>query len=96
MYQRVIEFTDYNYELQDNIASAGLPAIAALDSHPFKQPFGNDGSLLGSRGDSPKLHWHSCVAKLGLTVSSKPNSSLKNCCAGSLHWWRHNPLHPDS
>jgi hypothetical protein len=47
---------DYIYELQDNIASAGLPAIADLESHPFKQPLGNDGSLLGSSGDSPKLH----------------------------------------
>ena len=75
----------------------GIPeVIIARVGQPVRQPWGNEGSALWSKGSSPQDHWHSWVAKLGLTVKDNPNCSIKNCWAGSLHWCRHSPLHPDS
>merc|ERR1719198_2762784 len=62
---------------------------------PTTQPFGHVGSSAGGGATSPNDHWHSCVAKLGLTRSGRPSSS-KSCCAGSLHELRHMPLQFDS
>ena len=71
---------------QDHEHSARLlSATSFLESQPTRQPFGKDGSSSGGNGTSPKLHWHSCVTKLGDTVNGKPSSSAKNSCAGILH-----------
>eukprot|EP00620_Florenciella_sp_RCC1587_P000984 CAMPEP_0182603890 /NCGR_PEP_ID=MMETSP1324-20130603/92720_1 /TAXON_ID=236786 /ORGANISM="Florenciella sp., Strain RCC1587" /LENGTH=111 /DNA_ID=CAMNT_0024821821 /DNA_START=113 /DNA_END=448 /DNA_ORIENTATION=- len=61
--------------------------------HPVTQPLGQSGSSLGGSGVWPKLHWHSCVSKLGLTESGSPKPSVKKDCAGSLQMLRHMPLH---
>ena len=57
--------------------------IASRLVHPCTQPFGHDGSSLGGGATSPNDHWHSWVAKLGVTRSGSP-SSPKSSCAGIL------------
>merc|ERR1719469_813639 len=69
--------------------------ISSREPQPTMQPLGHVGSSAGGGAASPKLHWHSCVSKLGDTRSGRPRLP-KSSCAGSLHELRQMPLQLDS
>eukprot|EP00964_Phaeocystis_antarctica_P076341 scaffold47194_cov58-Phaeocystis_antarctica.AAC.1 len=92
----------HSYTQEDTITRGFPPSagcigsfISSREPQPTMQPLGHVGSSAGGGAASPKLHWHSCVSKLGETRSGRPRLP-KSSCAGSLHELRQMPLQLDS